>query len=83
MLSSSSSLAGADGLTGTLLAPPSSFLAGTNGLGGAPVAPPSSPHAVCTTAPLPRVFCVVMYAFSVGETEFLPLQALLFLRGKW
>jgi hypothetical protein len=41
------------------------------------------PHAARATAPFPYVFCVVMYAFSVGDTEFLPVQALLFVRGKW
>jgi hypothetical protein len=25
----------------------------------------------------------VMYAFFVGDARFLPLQALLFMRGKW
>ncbi|KAG2612393.1 hypothetical protein PVAP13_4KG206935 [Panicum virgatum] len=39
--------------------------------------------AACGAAPpFPRGFCVVAYAFAVGETKFLPLQPLLFTRGK-
>jgi hypothetical protein len=75
--------AGADGLLAPLSLRLPAPWAGAQGLAGDRLAPPSSSPARRATLALtfPRFF-PLLFLFAVGETNILPLQPLLFTRGK-